>query len=246
MPLEALRDKRVLEVGSGAGRFTELLIPHCEALASADLSDAVDANMEKCQAIGPYLLFQADLRNAPLRPGSFDVVICLGVIQHTPNPEQTIASLAAQLRPGGRLVIDHYAHRIDRFGAFLALFNVHTPLRQLAKRLSPEAGLRLTSAFHRICDPIRRRTCRYTQLDRFVARVFASSCYYATIPELPPEICREWNELDTHDGLTDWYQWKRKPEEIRTTLEALGFADIWCEKGAHSGSDQSTDEKDPE
>ncbi len=236
MTLDELRGKKVLEVGSGAGRFTELLVAHCDSVVSADLSDAVDANLENCMDISPYLLVQADLRKPPFRANTFDVVICLGVIQHTPDPEQTIATLAAELRPGGRLVIDHYAYRADRFGALLAFFSVRTPLRWIAKRLSPVAGLRLTSAYHRISDPIRRRTCRYKQLDRLVARIFATSCYYETIPELPPEICREWNELDTHDSLTDWYQHKRKPEQIHATLERLGFVNIWCEKGHRGGN----------
>ena len=44
-PLESLRGKVVLECGSGAGRFTELLVRHCDALVCIDLSSAVDANV---------------------------------------------------------------------------------------------------------------------------------------------------------------------------------------------------------
>lgn len=236
VPLETLSDKKVLEVGSGAGRFTELLAPHCGALVSLDMSSAVEANLTNCQDLAPYMLVQADLRAAPLEPGSFDVVICLGVVQHTPDPEATIGELASYLKPGGRLAIDHYAYRSDRWGRLLSLLTVHTPLRQIAKRLPAEAGLRLTIAYSAICDPIRRVTCSYPQLDRVVARVFATACYYESIPELPREICREWNELDTHDSLTDWYQHRRTAEQLERRLTELGFSHIWCEKGIRGGN----------
>jgi len=61
------------------------------ALVSIDLSSAVEANRENCDAKGPYLLMQADINGSPFPDGSFDVVACLGVIQHTPSPEATIA-----------------------------------------------------------------------------------------------------------------------------------------------------------
>src|SRR4030095_4946018 len=56
-----------------------------------------------------YFICQADVRELPVEPRSFDVVVCLGVVQHTPVPEQTIAALAGYVKPGGLLAIDHYA-----------------------------------------------------------------------------------------------------------------------------------------
>src|SRR5947209_4443273 len=108
VPLQALAGKTVLECGCGAGRFTELLVAHCKALTCMDLSAAVDANLKNCRKLAPYLMIQGDINSSPLPKGFFDVVVCLGVIQHTANPEQTIENLAKHVRPGGYLVIDHY------------------------------------------------------------------------------------------------------------------------------------------
>ena len=33
----------------------------------------------------------------PFKPMQYDIVICLGVIQHTPNPEKTIKKLYEQV-----------------------------------------------------------------------------------------------------------------------------------------------------
>ena len=121
-PVRTLKGKVVLECGAGAGRFTELLVDECEALVSLDLSSAVEANLRNCSGRKPYLLLQADINQSPIPAGTFDVVVCLGVIQHTPSPEQTIASLAQHLKPNGLLVIDHYSVKsmYNRVGQFLS------------------------------------------------------------------------------------------------------------------------------
>lgn len=110
---ETLAGKEILECGFEAGRFTEILLERGANVTSIDLSSAVDANVENCPISPWHQVAQADILRLPLRPRQFDVVICLGVIQQTPSPEATIASLAAQVRPGGRLVIDYYTFSLS-------------------------------------------------------------------------------------------------------------------------------------
>src|SRR5262249_24094688 len=57
--INSLRGKRVLEVGSGAGRFTELLAQSGTILTAIDASAAVYANAANCRRLGPYVLMQA-------------------------------------------------------------------------------------------------------------------------------------------------------------------------------------------
>ncbi len=239
MPLEELRGKVILECGSGAGRFTELLIDHCELLVSLDLSKAVDANLKNCIGKNPYFLCQADINKSPLPRRFFDAVICLGVIQHAPSPEQMITSLAEHVRPGGLLVIDHYTleSSLERLSQFLTLAY---PIRMILRHLSPELGLKITIALTAICDPIRKRTCRLFWADRIASRIFPSACNYNAYPLLDPEIAYEWNELDTHDGLTDYYKHFRTPEQIRSCLVSLGFHHIRCSFGGNGVEARAT------
>lgn len=227
MALEGLGGLNVLECGSGAGRFTEHLVPNCGTLTSIDLSDAVDANLKNCAGGRPYLLVQADVNRSPLPKGFFDVCVCLGVLQHTPSPEQAVASLVEHLKPGGLLVIDHYDRKpgLRAVGRYLTLAY---PLRAVLKRLPPEAGLKATRAVTAVCDPVRRLSCRVHWLDRIVSRVFPSVCYYRLFPDLDPKITYEWNELDTHDTLTDYYQHWRTPGQIRALMEGLGVRVLDC------------------
>lgn len=232
MKLEQLEGLKVLECGSGAGRFTELLAGHCEALVSLDISDAVDANLKNCGGKDPYLLLQADINHSPLPRGVFDVSLCLGVLQHTPSPEKTIAHLAEHLKPGGLLVIDHYTRRTGFLGVSQYL-TLAVPLRAVLKRLPPAAGLRATVALTAVCDPVRRYSCRVKWLDRIVSRVFPSLCYYQTYPQLPPRIAYEWNELDTHDYLTDFYQYRKSTAQIEAILKGLGLEVLFCRLGGN-------------
>ena len=227
-PLDALKGKTLLECGAGAGRFTELLINHCENLVSIDISDAVEANFHNCSSKGSYLLFQADINTSPLPYRYFDYVICLGVIQHTPSPEQTIACLANHVKPGGWLVFDHYTHR-SRWSAVGSYLSSAVPLRTILKRVSrkrPDIALKVTMMITSVCDPIRKRTSRLRWLDSFASRIFPSACYYQNYPMLPPHIIYKWNELDTHDRLTDWFKHFRTQEDIYNCLCRLGFEHI--------------------
>jgi ubiquinone/menaquinone biosynthesis C-methylase UbiE len=233
--VDTLKGKAVLECGAGAGRFTEILAPECEALVSLDLSSAVEANLRNCSVHKPYMLLQADINQSPLPYGAFDVVVCLGVIQHTPFPEQTIASLARHVKPNGMLVIDHYTVKsiFSKMGQFLT---VGYPIRAVLKRVSrlrPDLALEISAHLTAICDPIRRHTCRIHSLDGFISRLLPSACYYTTFPGVDPRIIYEWNELDTHDKLTDWFKHFRSPDQIRRCLEHLGFEDIYCTYGGN-------------
>jgi 2-polyprenyl-3-methyl-5-hydroxy-6-metoxy-1,4-benzoquinol methylase len=225
MPLEALKEKVVLEAGCGAGRFTELLIDKCKLLVSMDFSHAVDANLKNCGGKTPYVLIQADINKSPLPQGFFDIVICLGVIQHTPSPEQTIASLAKHVKPGGLLVIDHYTNR-NRFSLLGRVLSLKYPLRAILKRLRPELSLKITTKLTAIADPIRKLTYKKIWLDRIVVRLLPTICYYDTYPELKSEILCEWNELDTFDSLTDYYKHFRSPKAIEACLKKLGLINI--------------------
>lgn len=229
-PLEALKGKVVLECGAGAGRFTELLVDHCELLVSMDISDAVEANLHSCSAKNPYLLCQADINASPFPHRYFDYVICLGVIQHTPCPEQTVKSLSEHVKPGGWLVLDHYTLR-SRWSAIGHYLTLAFPLRAVLKRVSrrrPDLALKATMAITAICDPIRKRTCQLGWLDSIASRIFPSSCYYRDLPLLPSHLVYKWNELDTHDRLTDWFKHFRTPKEIYRLLQSLGFEYISC------------------
>jgi 2-polyprenyl-3-methyl-5-hydroxy-6-metoxy-1,4-benzoquinol methylase len=236
-PLKSLRGKDILECGSGAGRFTELLLQNCRTLTCIDLSAAVDANLRNCRPLSPYLLMQGDINASPLPKSFFDVVICLGVIQHTSNPEQTIASLASHVKRGGYLVIDHYTRdRGSKAGNLLSCFDYFDMAyvaREILRHMDPKRSIRLTKILTALCDPIRKHSCKMPAVDRFVRRLLPTACYYNKFPDLDPRIVYEMNELDTCDWLTDYHKFFRSPAQIRATLEQLGLEVKICALGGN-------------
>ena len=228
--LEAVRGRSVLEAGCGAGRFTEILLEAGARVVAADLSSAVEANHANCGRHPAYFVCQADVRSLPVAPRSFDVVLCLGVIQHTPEPEETIAALASYVKAGGLLVLDHYSRD----------YPVTPPrraLRGLLLRLPPERARRLALGTARALLPVHRALWRgrrgFGRLRRYLGRVSPVVDYYDAYPQLGRELLSEWAVLDTHDTLTDRYKHLRGPDEIRDTLLALGMTDVEVSLGGN-------------
>jgi SAM-dependent methyltransferase len=107
-----LAGKNILEVGSGAGRFSQVVLDHTQAtLYSVDYSSAVEANYANNGPNDRLNLFLASAYALPFAPGQFDVVFCFGVIQHTPDVRKTVECLAAQVKPGGWLFVDFYPYK---------------------------------------------------------------------------------------------------------------------------------------
>lgn len=107
---ENLSGKNILEVGSGAGRFSQIVLDYTKAdLYSVDYSNAVEANYKNNGPHERLKLFQASIYELPFAPAQFDKVFCFGVLQHTPDVERSVKALIDMVKPGGELVVDFYA-----------------------------------------------------------------------------------------------------------------------------------------
>jgi len=222
-----LEGKHVLECGCGAGRFTEVLLGQRAYVTSVDLSEAVDSNQVNFPQNAIHRIVQADTLKLPFARQQFDVVFCLGVIQHTPNSEETIAYLYDHVKPGGSLVIDHYTHNLSWYTKSAPI------LRRYLRRLSPEKGMKVTERLVNTFWPLHRMTRHFYLAHMLLSRISPVLSYDRAYPNLNDEVLREWALLDTHDSLTDWYKHFRTRSQIRQTLERLGLQEIWCDYGGN-------------
>jgi len=228
--LAILKGKTVLEVGCGAGRFTEVMLAAGARVVACDLSIAVEANYANCGAHANYFVCQADVRALPFAANSFDFVVCLGVIQHTPSPEETIAALARCIKPGGMLVIDHYGP------TYPTTFSRRW-LRSLLLRLPPASAKSLALSLARVLLPLRKlgwsqKRGRW-RLRRQLQKLSPLVDYYDVYPQLGEKILAEWALLDTHDTLTDFYKHLRSARQIEEVMRSCGLVDISAYDGGN-------------
>jgi ubiquinone/menaquinone biosynthesis C-methylase UbiE/uncharacterized protein YbaR (Trm112 family) len=113
MPISELKDKKVLEVGCGAGAHSSLFCKEGAKITSLDLTvDRVIATKKKLEIIdksNSSFVLQGDAENLPFEDNFFDIVYSNGVLHHTPNTQKSIEEVRRVLKPGGSAVIMLYA-----------------------------------------------------------------------------------------------------------------------------------------
>lgn len=235
-PLDSLRGLSVLEAGCGAGRFTEPLLEAGARVLAFDLSNAVEANRENCGHLPGHFVCQADVSRVPARRQAFDLVLALGMVQHTPSPEATIGALAECVRAGGLLVLDHYATPASPLRRALTPLLPKSFLRPLFLRTPPAAALRATQALTRALLPLHRLLWRPGRTTRRVRAVWRRlspvADYYDAFPQLGEHLS-EWAYLDTHDGLTDRYKHRRSVEQVADALAIAGLEPLEVRVGGN-------------
>ena len=106
------RGWKVLEVGPGKGSLHMELRRRVKGPIDAVERSQVFANLlrTRCRrdGFGPGTIWEADLIDAPLPPGAYDLIFARWVFLFLPDPEAHLRKLVAALTPGGLLAIEDY------------------------------------------------------------------------------------------------------------------------------------------
>ncbi len=220
---EDLSEKNILEVGSGAGRFSQVVLDFTKAtLYSVDYSNAVEANFKNNGHHGERLnLFQASIYEMPFQPGSFDKVFCFGVLQHTPDVKKSLESLAAMVKPGGELVVDFYPIR----GWWTKVHSKYL-FRPFTKNMSNE---KLLLMIERNIDWMIKASNFFNKIGigRLTNRFLPICDIKTTIPTgLSKQELREWCILDTFDMFSPEYDQPQRIKTVEGWFKELGFKNI--------------------
>ena len=96
--------KNILDVGCGGGILAESMAAHGAAVTGIDLSEkplkvAQLHLLESGRQVNYRLVSAEDL--AQEQPGTFDIVTCMEMLEHVPDPASIVRACATLAKPGG-------------------------------------------------------------------------------------------------------------------------------------------------
>jgi len=156
-----LAGARVLDVGCGGGLLAEGLTARGANVVAIDMApENLDAAREHASAGGLSIDYRcvAVEQLAKDAAGQFDVVTCLEMLEHVPEPRAIVTACAEALRPGGTAVFSTINRNLKSFalaivGAEYVLGLLPRGTHEYAKLIRPaelaawcrKAGLEVTS-----------------------------------------------------------------------------------------------------
>jgi SAM-dependent methyltransferase len=154
--------QRVLDAGTGAGFLLPALSADAQQVLGVDISRVLrfaKAMQDKRCILNVHLCF-ADLLHLPFSSNGFDLIMCLSVIEHIPDPTLALIEMDRVLRKDGILIIGYpLEHVLFRF--FKSLGSLYDSLRFRAKPRKMPAE----EWFH-------PHVCNYRHIQRMCGNIF--------------------------------------------------------------------------
>ena len=216
---EALDGKWVLEMGCGAGRFLDIAARGSAQVVGMDISNAVDACRVTMAGRKNIHLVQASVYALPFKPGVFDAVYSIGVIQHTPFPAKAIKALPSLLKANGKVALTVYEKKP------WTRLNMKYLIRPLTKRLNKKLLLFLIKAIMPFFYPLTAVLFRLPRLGSFFKFVIPVADY----PRAPGLSLKQRYRcviLDTFDMLAPEFDYPQTQKEVEAALSKAGVVNI--------------------
>jgi len=229
--LEELRNKTLLEVGSGAGRFTEIIQRTDCHLFTIDSSSSIRVNYENNNKNNKKTFFiQNNIENNIFKNNVFDYVFCYGVIQHTKDPFKTLDILISKLKISGKLSVDFY--RKFKYPTWYS-----TP-KYLWRPITKRVEIKILYQIIKFYIPI------YLPIDTFLKKLFKKfstvicglipiPCYNYYFTSLSNKLKIQWAILDTFDALTPKYDYPLTKKQIENHLKKFKNIDYTLHYGSN-------------
>ena len=223
---DTLKDQWVLDVGSGSGRFTEIALNAGAKVVALDYSSAVDACYNNFRDHENFHVVQGDIYEFPFDVGLFSFVYCLGVLQHTPDPQNAFLSLPKMLKKDGRICVDYYEKSWK--SALLPKYW----LRPITKRIPKVFLFAMLKRITPLLLLVSRIIGAIPVVGRLISRAIPVVNYYGIYP-LSKQQHLEWSLLDTFDNLSPQYDNPQTRSSARLWMEKANLHHIEVLKAGH-------------
>lgn len=200
--LAELKGKRILDAGCGGGRYSKICGEAGAIVIGADHSSAVEKASKLCAHLKRVHFIQADLKQLPLKPESFDYVFSIGVMHHDADTKAVFDAVAKMVKPGGKYAVWLYRRNQwwqEAVNSRLRKRTAAWPVEKLerwAKRGAWLGGI-----------PVINKT-----LNKIVN--------FSAHPDEENRVC------DTFDWYAPQYQHHHTEDELKTWFREAGFEDL--------------------
>lgn len=219
---EDLTGKNVLEVGSGAGRFSQIVLDFTKAnLYTVDYSNAVEANYKNNGPNERLHLYQASIYELPFAPAQFDKVFCFGVLQHTPDVELSVKCLVDMAAPGSEVIVDFYP-----INGWWTKLHAKYIFRPFTKKMSHE----------KLFKKINANADGLIRINRFFSKLGVGKIFNRFVPivdidgtlprNISKEQLREMVVLDTFDMFSPEFDQPQKISTVVNWFNKHGMKDV--------------------
>ena len=187
-----IKDKTVLDIGCGAGRFVDIVLEKGGIPVAIDNSNAIDTAKKNFANHSDEILFiQADALKLPFKKECIDFAYSIGVLHHTPYPEKGIEEAFRVIRYGGELAVSVYSKK----GYYT--FPTVNIWRKFFQFLRPVFGYYPALIYSNLFGTINFALAKIYKPLSYPARIFFPT---VCLPDL------KWSILDTFDSITPSYQ----------------------------------------
>ena len=205
LPKKFWKNKKVLDVGCGTGRYAQIPLKYGAVVTGIDLSSSIQIAKKNLENYKRIELLEADLFSPPLKKNYYDVIYSFGVLHHTNDPEKAFKGLLKYLKPGGIICITLY----HKYG----MYHTSRYLRTITTKLNPKLLYTLVCFFVTILYlPYRFLGFRYGILGRIMP-ISLSSNFYEAI-------------LDTFDCYSPKYQFTYEIHEVYNWFKHSNMKEI--------------------
>lgn len=205
---EELNNKLFLDVGCGTGRFSEIILKYGGKVISLDYSNSVFAAKENLCSFPKCLVIQGDLHNLPFKKETFDYIICLGVLQHTPNVEKAFKSIVPFLKRGGKICVDYYWKRM------ITLLDAKYLIRIFTKNINENKLWDFINKIHPYLYFISNVLISIPLVGIYLKRLIPVA-NYKNVYNLSKENLKIWSLLDTYDAISPKHDNPQKSEDVK-------------------------------
>ena len=202
-----LKNKTVLEIGCGAGRFTEYIVKYAEYCVSVDLSSAIYHNV--AASSDNLLLIKADF-NELIPNKKFDIIFCRGVLQHTPDPLEYLKKIHSFSKVNGHIFFDIY--KMPKLGYFHPKYFFWRPLIQNFISYEKFENFLIKNIDNLL--KIKRIIKKFFLNSNFISDSLIPVWDYKDKLDLNSQQLIEWSIMDTLDGIYAKYDFPQSSKKI--------------------------------